>query len=212
MQKEHQMLLADIGNSRVHLYDGKRVLHLSHEDALRQYHTSAVVYISVSNALQPKLSSMGAWQDISECLNLQGAYSTMGVDRKALCLSRDDGVFVDAGSAITVDVVKQGVYQGGFILLGIQAYLRAYKSISPVLDIELERGYPFDSLPKTTKDSISYGIIASIKNTIDTHRDNLPLYFTGGDGKWLSSFFTDVIYDETLVFQGMQKALKDTRC
>jgi type III pantothenate kinase len=40
-----------------------------------------------------------------------------------------------------------------------------------------------EQLPTTTKDGISYGIIASIKALIDKHAQMHKLYFTGGDGK-----------------------------
>ena len=89
-----------------------------------------------------------------------------GVDRRALCLSRDNGIFVDAGSAITVDVMENGGYQGGFILPGIRAYLRCYADISPVLETEINETVDMAQLPLTTKDGISYGIIASIKALI----------------------------------------------
>jgi type III pantothenate kinase len=115
---------------------------------------------------------------------------------------------VDAGSAITVDTVKNGVYHGGFILLGLKAYVGAYKSISNALDIELNRECSLDFLPLTTKDSISYGIISSIKSAIEAHSVDSPLYFTGGDGEWLSGFFPQSTFDELLVFRGLQKALK----
>jgi len=206
------MLLADIGNSRVHIYDGNSVVHLSHDEAFRKYHSDKVLYISVASKVASMLETISSWQDISECLTLQGSYDTMGVDRKALCMSRSNGIFVDAGSAITVDIVQDSIYMGGFILLGIEEYLKGYRDISSALDIQLNKQCNLDLLPKTTKDSISYGIIASIKNVIDFHAQNLPLFFTGGDGKWLSSFFANAIFDETLVFQGMQKALKDTKC
>ena len=35
------------------------------------------------------------------------------------------------------------------------------------------------------------------------------IYFTGGDGKFFAKFFENSIFDNTLVFKGMQKALKD---
>jgi type III pantothenate kinase len=132
----------------------------------------------------------------------------MGVDRKALCLSCENGIFVDAGSAITVDVVREGRYEGGFILPGIKAYLQSYRSISPVLDIVLEENVEIDTLPRTTKEQISYGIIASIQSLIQKHRGDEALYFTGGDGAFLSTFFDGASYDETLVFQGMKYALR----
>ena len=85
--------------------------------------------------------------------------------------------------------------------------LNAYTGISSVLDVELNRHISLEQLPATTKDGISYGIIASIKALIDKHSHGRTLYFTGGDGKFLSTFFDNAIYDETLVFQGMIKAL-----
>ncbi len=206
------MLLADIGNTRVHIYDGKNVSHLSHEEAIAQYQNVPLSYICVNHNIKSRIEHTALWEDISSCLSIKGEYETMGVDRKALCLSHSDGIFIDAGSAITVDMVRDGVYKGGFILPGIGAYLESYKMISPALDIELNRECSLTSLPRTTKDSVSYGIIASIKAVLDSHKTDLPLYFTGGDGKWLSSLFPNSKFDELLVFRGMQKALKDKSC
>ena len=103
--------------------------------------------------------------------------------------------------------MTNGIYQGGFILPGINAYLDSYRRISPALDIQINQSVALDKLPLTTKDGISYGIIASIKALIDQHRDDQPLYFTGGDGQFLSHFFEDAIFDERLVFDGMYNAL-----
>ncbi len=206
------MLLADIGNTRVHIHDGKSVVHLSHEEAIAEYHSVPLLYICVNHAIKSRIEYISPWEDISDCLSIEGEYETMGVDRKALCLSHPSGIFIDAGSAITVDIVRNGVYQGGFILPGIKAYLESYKMISSALDIELNRGCSLNSLPATTKDSVSYGIIASIKTVIESHKADLPLYFTGGDGEWLSSFFSNSQFDPTLIFKGMQKALKDKPC
>jgi len=75
------------------------------------------------------------------------------------------------------------------------------------LDEKLSLG----TLPLTTKEQISYGIIASIKALIEKHSHGKSLYFTGGDGKFLSTFFDDALYDETLVFQGMIKTIKDKK-
>ena len=201
-------LLADIGNTHCHIYNGQQIEHLSHQEALAKYAHKEVYYICVKSSLLPMLHANALWQDISKDICLKGSYKGMGIDRQALCLSRPTGIFVDAGSAITVDVVKEGVYQGGYILLGLKATLQAYASISPILDIKLNNKIDLHSLPKTTKDGISYGIIAPIKALLQTHNHPLQtLYFTGGDGKFLSSFFTDAIYDEKLVFEGMERGL-----
>jgi len=208
---KHKRLLADIGNTHFHIYDGERVEHLSYGEAIERYFDTPLCYISVKHALEIEITQIKKWKNISDNISIDGEYETMGVDRKALCLSHKEGVFVDAGSAITVDVVEDGVYAGGFILPGLQAYLQSYKGISPALDVELHEKISLDRLPSTTKEQISYGIIASIKALIDIHSNDKKLYFTGGDGKFLSSFFDDALYDETLVFQGIMKAIKDKK-
>ena len=130
-------LLADIGNTRIHIYNGKEVIHLSHDEAIEQYKDKKLKYITVKHQLKEKLSSLGNWEDISHLIKIENEYDTMGIDRKALCLSHRDGIFVSAGSAITVDVVEEGKYVGGFLLPGIQAYMRAYATISPALKTKL---------------------------------------------------------------------------
>jgi len=207
----NNILLADIGNTHFHIYDGKRVAHLSYVEAIERYANRSMQYISVKQSLKEEISHIKIWQNISSQIHIDGEYDTMGVDRKALCLSHEDGVFVDAGSAITVDVVEKGQYIGGFILPGLKAYLESYKAISPVLGVSLQEKLLLDALPLTTKEQISYGIIASIKALIEKHSKGKILYFTGGDGKFLSTFFDDGIYDETLVFQGMIKTIKDKK-
>ena len=207
-EEQHGVLLADIGNTHFHIYDGLKVEHLSYTDAIANYKKNKLYYISVKKHLSAEIEALDNWTDISDLLEIEGEYETMGVDRKALCCSHKNGLFVDAGSAITVDVVEEGVYLGGYIFPGVKKMLESYAEISPVLDVELNKEISLAQLPKTTKEQISYGIIASIKALIDKHSEGKPLYFTGGDGKFLASYFPDALYEEALVFQGMMKVLK----
>jgi type III pantothenate kinase len=202
------MLFADIGNTRIHIYNGDKVIHLSHDEGIECYADQELFYITVKHQLKDRLASLENWKDISSLMVLPNGYTTMGIDRKALCLSGKDGVFVSAGSAITVDIMKRGIYQGGFLLLGLRAYIDAYASISPALKSELNRNISLEQLPQTTKDGISYGIISSIKMLIEKHQSDKKLYISGGDGEFLSSFFDNAIFDETLIFQGMKNALQ----
>jgi len=202
------MLLADIGNTRVHIYNGKEVIHLSHQEAIEQYAHQKVKYITVKHQLKEQLRALENWEDVSSLMQIPNEYSTMGIDRKALCLSHKNGIFVSAGSAITVDVVEEGSYMGGFLLPGLKAYIEAYASISPALKTELNENVSLEELPKTTKDGISFGIIASIKTLVEKHQLDKQLYISGGDGELLSGFFKNAIFDETLIFQGMKNALK----
>jgi len=200
-------LLADIGNSRIHIYDGKEVVHLLPDEAISRYASQKLYYISVNHHLEARIQAKTLWENISERVHIDGEYETMGVDRRALCLSHESGVFVDVGSAITVDMVEQGCYKGGYIFPGLWAMLKSYKEISPALEAVLETKIDLTRLPLTTKEQISYGIIASIKALIAQHSKGKCIYFTGGDGKLLSTFFEHACYDETLVFQGMKQAL-----
>jgi len=206
--RNEKLLLADIGNTYFHIYNGKTVEHLSYADAITKYKHKTLCYISVKHQLSSEIEQIEDWKNISSLVHIEGDYETMGVDRRALCLSHENGIFVDAGSAITVDVVESGRYRGGYIFPGIKALLKSYEDISPVLKTELNKTILLAQLPTTTKEQISYGIIASIKALIDKHSKGKTLYFTGGDGQFLSSFFEEAVYDELLVFSGVQKAIK----
>jgi type III pantothenate kinase len=203
------MLLADIGNTHFHIYNGKSVEHLSYSDAIEKYRDKKLCYICVKHQLSNKIEQIKKWQNISKLIHIDNDYETMGVDRRALCLSHSNGLFVDAGSAITVDLVKDGKYMGGYILPGIKVMLNSYKDISLALKTNLNKTISLEHLPTTTKEQISYGIIASIKALIDKHSHGTKLYFTGGDGEFLSTFFENSVYNELLVFEGIREALKD---
>ena len=203
------MLLADIGNTHFHIYNGESVEHLSYADAIEKYKEKKLCYISVKHQFTAEIEQIKMWKNISSFVHIKGEYETMGVDRRALCLSHENGIFIDAGSAITVDVVEEGRYKGGYIFPGLKAMLKSYEDISPVLKTELNKTISLLQLPTTTKEQISYGIIASIKALIDKHSKGELLYFTGGDGKYLSTFFEESMYDEALVFQGLKQSLKE---
>jgi len=200
-------MLADIGNTHIHIYDGVDVIHLAHDVAISKYAKQDISYISVNTTLQDRISTQTNWIDISSDINLNGAYEGMGIDRQALCLSHSDGIFIDAGSAITIDIMDSGVYRGGFIMLGLNTMIEGYRSISKALHTTINREISIDKLPKTTRDGITYGIIAPIISIIKEHQNGKPTYFTGGDGKLLSSFVDGAIYDETILFRGIEKSI-----
>jgi len=202
------VILADVGNSYVHIWDDGRIEHLRVMEAIEKYAAEVVCYINVNTTYEQTLATLEEWSDISQHCVLKGAYEGMGIDRKALCLSHLDGIFVDAGSAITVDKVVEGVYQGGYILPGIHAYHKAYAEISPVLDVVLDRKVALEILPKTTRESVSFGTIAPMIASIEKIMGDLPVYCTGGDGMWLSQYFEQAVFDETLLFQGMIKMIE----
>jgi len=205
------MIIADIGNTHIHIYDGLCVEHLRLDDTMKRYGEIDIVYISVNHQAEDSIIEKTNWLNISDDIVLKSSYDGMGVDRRALCLSHKNGLFIDAGSAITVDLVEDGVYQGGFILAGLSTILKAYSEISPALSTTLNREIYLDRLPNTTRDGISYGIIAPIKSVIEKHQKSHRVYFTGGDGEFLSSYLENSIFDEELVFKGVLNALNQMK-
>ena len=128
---------------------------------------------------------------MSKYINLESKYDIeqLGVDRKFLSLMVNDGVVVDVGSAITIDVVRDGVHQGGYIYPGITAFQKSYLSISPIFDKQFNFGVNLDEVPINTVDSISASFMYSIISIVEKVSKNKKLFITGGDGKFLSRFF-----------------------
>ena len=83
-----------------------------------------------------------------------------------------------------------------------------YAEISPVLDRSIEMAVNLANLPQNTTDAISFGVLKSVVLMIKNTSRTKKLYFTGGDGKFFARFFENAIYDNTLVFKGMQKVLQ----
>jgi type III pantothenate kinase len=202
------MILADVGNTHVHIYEEGHILHLELDDALEAFGERIVHYIWVNEAARERIVRESYWRDVSERIDLPGSYPGMGADRRALCLSRGEGLYLDAGSAITLDRVEGGEYRGGAIFPGIHAWQRSFAAVSPVLDREPDWQIDPDTLPKGTRRQISYAIAAGVVHTVRAMRGDLPLYITGGDGRRFASWFDDAKWEEGLVFEGMLNALQ----
>ncbi len=208
------MLLADIGNRFAHLYDGKSVVNFTLDKLIEKYYNQKLYYINVNPNNIKKLHKVSAWIDISPYIELEGAYKGMGIDRKAFLLSRGDGVYIDAGSAITIDKKLNGKFTGGVIIPGIWHLKKSYEEISSVLKIDSLEKIDLNILPKSsTKLTISYGIIAPIILTIKhINREKLPVYCCGGDGELVANYIDGAIYSKELIFEGMQKVIKESGC
>lgn len=205
------MLLCDIGNSRYHFYYKGKIWHESIDitPKIDPMFGSEIYALSVQKEALERLQRNYNVYLLNHLVSLDTNYKGLGVDRSAACLAIDDGVVVDAGSAITVDVIESSVHLGGFILPGINRYQAIYASISALLAKNINLAVSLDLLPQNTADAISYGILASIIQTIKQTAKNKKIYFTGGDGAFLAKFFPNSIVDNILVFKGMQKIIKE---
>ena len=130
----------------------------------------------------------------------------MGIDRIVACESIIDGLIIDAGSAITVDVVKGGVFEGGFIYPGVNAMAQTYKNISIALDYSFNFELDLGKMPKNSQDAISYGYLKTLYSEVMSH--NIDIFLTGGDANKFAKIFPDAKVDDKLIFSGMKKIMK----
>lgn len=202
------MILCDIGNSNADFYHNGKVWSLSHHQFKNYIPTETVYYICVNEELKKWLFGKNNFIDIEPYFELDTVYEGMGIDRIAACSMIDDGMIVDAGSAITVDIMSGGMHLGGFILPGLSAYQKAYAMISPRLDKTINPSVELDVLPQKTSDALSYGTIKSIVTILDISCKDKKIFFLGGDGKFFSIFFKKAIFDRTLIFRAMLNVIE----
>lgn len=202
------MILCDIGNTFLHFYQDGRVWKESPQKILRK-REDKIFYISVSKKnLEALLNVCPQSINLAPYFSLDTAYRGLGIDRIAACQTISEGVVIDAGSAITIDIMQDNMHLGGYILPGIASYLRLFSNISERLQIMPDLSLDLDLMPQNTKEAISLGILKSIVNFIQEVSKGKTIYFSGGDGKFFSKFFKNSIYNEMLVFNGMQKAME----
>lgn len=204
------MILCDIGNSFFHFYEKGHMWKVSIKDRPELPFYDYLYVVSVNEKALNKLAKLyPSLQDISSVVDFNSSYMGLGVDRVFACMAIDDGVIVDAGSAITVDVMANGLHLGGFIMPGIASIQKAYALSAPILDKNFNFAIDVDILPQNTVDAISFGAVGSIVAMIQKVTKGKKIYFTGGDGAYLSKFFDNSAVDETLIFKGMQKVIAD---
>lgn len=203
------MILCDVGNSYLHFFYKGKIWREEIDCITKKSKDFDIFYISVNpNAEKKLLSSHSRCINVSKFISIDTIYQGLGIDRAAACVTIKNGVIIDCGSAITIDIMQEGIHLGGYILPGISSYKNMFHSISKSLQVEFNLGVALDVLPQCTKDAISYGCLKSIILTIEDIAKENHIYFTGGDGKFLSKFFSNSIYDNTLVFKGMIDSLK----
>jgi len=200
------MLLCDVGNTSFHFQDGSNDYKESTSTFNPKTITKKVYYICVNPDVKKLLADLDNWIDISSFIDMNNYYETMGIDRIVACEGIQNGVIIDAGSAITVDVVKNGVFSGGFIYPGTKAMSETYTKISSALDYEFNYNLDLDIMPKNSQDAISYGYLKLLYIEVMSH--NMEVIITGGDAKKLQHIFHDAKIDNELLFNSMKKIIK----
>ncbi len=208
----YPVIFCDIGNTRMHICIDAAVMHLDYDEGFRRFGNETVYYICVNDAIKPRIETQAPrWIDLSKRSLLQTDYRGLGIDREALCLGVEHGVVIDAGSAITVDVMERGRHLGGWIWPGLRALKEAYARISSRLDRPVSVKEMPAKLPEDTDAAIAFGIFRAIQLTVEAYRDMRPLYLTGGDAAELKPLFPEGVVDERLIFKGMEKMLNQSK-
>ncbi|MDP3301688.1 MAG: type III pantothenate kinase [Sulfuricurvum sp.] len=200
------MILCDIGNTTLDWYIDGKLSKQRVNDFDPKEHTEQIYYISVNAKLSSLLKSLDNWCNIEQFVDWTKYYSTMGIDRVMACEAINSGVIVDAGSAITVDVMHDRQYNGGFIALGLRSAQEAYGKLSPALAKSFNFEVDLTIMAKNTPDAITVGFLAPLIDKIKSL--GKPIYVTGGDSKVLAPLLGDVIVDDLLIFKGMIKLIE----
>jgi type III pantothenate kinase len=157
----------------------------------------------------------------------------MGVDRWLAMVAAYNNVFtpqtsknegtngvivVDAGSALTVDVVEHtGQHLGGYIVPGLMmAQQVLFANTERVIkydesNIELSVGTEFNNLGKNTLQCVEYGVInqlVALVQMVVNRYPNFEILCTGGDGELIANFFTTAVVDRNLVLKGLWQVRK----
>jgi len=201
------MLLCDIGNTSYHFFDGKRDFKEPVKNFDPTSLTQQLYYISVNHSLTQQLQGLDNWINLEPFIDKSNYYDSMGIDRVVATMAVDeDCVIVDAGSAVTVDVVKNGKFEGGFIYPGRDAMQKAYENISSALALSFNFDLALDIMPKNSQDAISYGYLKTLYCEVTSH--HLPIVLTGGNAGEFLKIFKTARVDEKLIFSGMQKIIQ----
>ena len=201
------MLLCDIGNTSYHFLNHKH----DYKESVKTFNPKTIhetiYYICVNIEVKKVLDGLDNWIDLSKYIDRTKYYETMGIDRFFVCQAISDGVIVDAGSAITVDLVVNSSFEGGFIYPGIDAMRETYKSISPVLEYLFNYKVDLSKMPKNSRDAISYGYLKTLHGEVMSHEKKI--FLTGGNAQELLSIFPDARLNPHLIFDGMKKIIKE---
>jgi len=201
-------LLCDIGNTNFSFSNGTKVSVENFD--ITSIHEK-IYYISVNAYWEKRLSMEENWINIRSFIDFSKYYESMGIDRIMVCEALANAVVIDAGSAITVDMIKNEKHEGGYIYPGLAAMAKCFKDISPALEVSFNFDIDLDKMPKNTQDALSYGALAPLLSNLREITQDLPVLLTGGDAPRFLPLIPNAKIDNDLVFKGMKKILEKTK-
>ncbi len=237
-----RLMLIDVGNTRIKLRDSSgKVSAISHGGVLDglvsilpekrngSVHVSSVASEEFNLTLAVELKKAG-YSDVffaevaSQSLGVKCGYdqlNKLGIDRwlgvvAAYREIKDSVVVVDAGSAITIDLVdREGYHLGGYIQQGLNMSVRNLSRGTMASHMELESISGCESVEpgRNTRDAVERGAVLAAVGAIGCAMTRLGtgergVVVTGGDGKRISSALMSLmgvscVYRRDLVLDGL---------
>ena len=146
---------------------------------------------------------------------------TLGTDRIAVAvgvvcgMGIENALVVDMGSAITFDVVENGVFKGGNISLGVEMRFRALHDYTASLPL-CEKAEPSGAFGKSTTEAIEQGVMQSVLYEIEGYAERVlqknkknSIIFCGGDAESFVNRIKNAIFaPRKLMFTGLNLILE----
>ncbi|WP_448583344.1 type III pantothenate kinase [Thermocrinis sp.] len=215
------ILTLDIGNTSVDActFDGKELRFLgkfAHEELdklILDYDN--ILVSSVKPSLNYKLTKAHIFKP--EEIPIDTAFEgkeNVGIDRLlnlygALEFYSDSCILVSCGTALVVDVMVDGLFEGGFINLGLGARLKCLgekAELIPIFNLE-DLDVPLGKDTKSAilgglKKEVFYYVEGLLKELKARYERKFSIIITGGDGWFLKDFGH---YDPLLIHKAMLK-------
>ena len=232
------LLTIDIGNTmtKLSVFEDERAVYcvagkglgIEAVEALLTYHTvDGIAYCCVGEdggSLPGKLREIGLPMvalGAETPLPLEINYSSrasLGTDRVAAAVGAVDGsqsaLVVDAGTAVTADIVSRGCFMGGNISPGLALRFRslhAYTSRLPMVEAAGELTSFGRSTETAIRDGVVNGLVWELQGAYRAARNMVPeidrLVLCGGDSDFLAPMLADleipVMTDHDAVGRGL---------
>jgi len=207
------LCLSDIGHTNAKIWKDGKVEIVPLKNFSPEKWREKIYYINVNQTIQPKLKNLSNWIDISTKIRVNTDYRTLGIDRKVVIYRSQNEIVVDLGSAITIDIIKNGDHLGGYILLGKEATIKTFKEKTPHLNFQNDGLGNFKSIPNSSENALYFGFFAPIINLVKSLKESysLKVILTGGDSQEFANLldFT-VILKPNLIFENMRMVVKNS--
>ena len=146
---------------------------------------------------------------------------TLGADRIAaavgvVCeMGVKDALIIDMGSAITYDIIENGVFKGGNISLGVAMRFRALHEFTASLPL-CKATEPTVAFGSTTQEAIEQGVMQGVLHEIEGYVERVlaenekkSIIFCGGDAESFVNRIKSAIFaPRKLMFTGLNRILE----